>query len=174
MLNPCAQCNIDPAHPERPCLTCQKVSRKSKKVIHHIGCHRYKLQEITLFRACGLGYTDRWDGAQVMDVPGTGAELTINIDQGLSDQPLSFKVHRFVPRRGDTLKRSYTGLDGERGEIAMTPYALADAHATKLEYIEYINKHAVETMKKVVLGEDEIARVVYGTIYTHASLHQSL
>ena len=159
------------------------VSKTSKKVIHHIDCLRWKLQEITLFRTSGLGLTKRWDGVMIRDVDFGDVQLdirAIQMEQGLCDEPISFKVRRFKPQPGDVLFRKWYDKDVNVYKmVELAPYALADIHDTKEIFVKYIDKHALECLKGFVSNTNNdvlgLAEDVVRDTYAMACAHlQSL
>ena len=160
------------------------VSKTSKKVIHHIECVRWKLQEITLFRTSGLGLTRRWDGVTIRDVDFADAPVVdvrvIQMAQGLCNEPLSFNVRKFRPQPGDVLFRKWYDKDEKVYKtIELAPYALADIHDTKETFVKYIDKHALECLKSFVSNTNNdvlgLAEDVVRDTYAMACAHlQSL
>ncbi|PSR76411.1 hypothetical protein BD289DRAFT_486867 [Coniella lustricola] len=134
--------------PDGPCRDCLRIAMStSKKKIHHIECLRYKLQEVGLFRTCGLRFTSRWLGAEIRDITGFGPVMTIQIDQG-SRTRLEIKVRQFAPD---------ANVDNQ--DVFEQPYALASAHSTKVFYRSFIvnwklNAYMNE-MKRVPRDRDE-------------------
>lgn len=139
--------------PDGPCLACIKVAQnRSQKRIHNIGCHRYKLQEISLFRTSRLRFTKRWQGAQIRDVPTFGKPVKIWIDQGLAKAwPITVRRYEFdnmdpqniVARHWKDPKGGYWGQSDY-------PYALASVNETKEWYRGYITAEKFEAYGKVL------------------------
>lgn len=181
------RCNGNPEDPEGPCLTCKKVSKTSKKVIHRVNCVRYKLQEITLYRTSGLGITKRWQGVAMRDVDFPSASRDdircIQMEQGLCSEPMTFRVRMFEPQEGDVLHRKWLDkVEQIHKLVELPPYALADIHETKDMFVKYIDKHAFECLGRFIsnthikaMGESEkVIRDTYATIrdtYSMALAH---
>lgn len=150
---PNQQCKPSPDEPEGPCQACIKVARnRSQKRIHNIGCHRYKLQEVSLFRTTRLRYTKRWQGAQIRDVPTFGEPVTIWIYQGLAT-PLAITVRRYEFGKMDPrtiVARKWADPHGAYREQSDFPYALANVNETKDWYREYITAHKFEAYSRMI------------------------
>lgn len=129
---------------------------QSQKRIHNIGCHRYKLQEVSLFRTTRLRYTTRWQGAQIRDVPTFGDPIRIWIYQGLAT-PLAISVRRYEFNKLDPraiVARRWADPHGVYREQSDFPYALASVNETKDGYREYITAHKFEAYNRVIAEED--------------------
>lgn len=125
---------------------------RSQKRIHNIGCHRYKLQEISLFRTTRLRFTKRWQGAQIRDVPTFGEPITITIHQGLAE-PLVISVRRYEFNQLDPrtiIARRWADVYGACCEQSDYPYALASVNETKDWYREYITAHKFDAYDRVL------------------------
>lgn len=117
------------------------ASNPSKKVIHHIGCHRYKLQEITIFRTSPTPVNPkRWQNAQVRDVITYGEPIYVKLRQGF-EKPFVIRVSAFIPLNGDDTARA--GKDPNTGEEYNEPlglFALKRAHDVIDDYRAYIKE----------------------------------
>lgn len=74
-------------------------------------------------------------------IPG-GRIRTIAFTSGVCEVPIEVEVVRFKPMKGDTTKRYWTTVHGERlvyRSKALAPYCLADIHKTAAAFDEYIN-----------------------------------
>ncbi|KAJ4405525.1 hypothetical protein N0V82_010308 [Gnomoniopsis sp. IMI 355080] len=119
----------------------QLASNPSKKVIHHIGCHRYKLQEITIFRTSPTPVNPkRWQTAQVRDVVTYGEPIFVKLKQGFQ-KPFVIRVSAFHPLKDDETNRA--GRDPNTGEEYDEPlglFALKRAHDVIDDYRAYIKE----------------------------------
>lgn len=115
----------------------------SKKVIHNIGCYRYKLQEITLFRTKGTHVTLRWQGAQVRDVVTWGKRVEVRLQQKGFAKPFRMKIAEFTPIPGcdKTSREGLVEIGGEdvpfseeAGNFALV--SVDDARNSYKTYIE--------------------------------------
>ncbi|KAJ4389636.1 hypothetical protein N0V93_007108 [Gnomoniopsis smithogilvyi] len=136
------RCRPNPGNPDGPCIPCLKVaSNPSKKVIHHIGCHRYRLQEITIFRTSPTPVNPkRWQNAQVRDVLTYGEPFFVKLKQGFR-KPFVIRVSAFIPLKDDETNRA--GRDPNTGEEYNEPlglFALKHAHDVIDDYRAYIKE----------------------------------
>jgi hypothetical protein len=184
--------------PLAPCETCLRVRRESKKTIHYIPCLRFKVPSMVIYRAGGLGYTQRFDHTKVVDVLEYADNVihVIDITQGLCSLPLRLRVRRFKPRATDKTHWSY--VDHRASKIHGTPrthrtskthdtvpesqhtvsrsqdsgpFCLADVEKTAREFDQYIASNAVEGLAEVVKDRDpdDIVRRVFTMIATLCS-----
>lgn len=111
-------------------------------MIHHIGCHRYKLQEITIFRTAPTPVNPkRWQTAQVRDVMTYGDPIFVKLKQHFGRSFL-IRVSPFVPLEGDETTRA--GRDPVTGESYDEPlglFALKRAHDVIDDYRAYIKEN---------------------------------
>lgn len=148
-IGACVRCKIqrvrcipDSEDPAGPCEACSRVAQNySRKVLHHIPCHRYKLQEVVLFRTSGSRVTDRWHSAQVRNVMTYGKTISVQMLQDCVDIPFEYEVRKVAKTgRGShhdkTMREWYDGTDVRREPVP--DYALADVHQTMTRYKDYI------------------------------------
>ncbi|KAJ0116050.1 hypothetical protein J7T55_004995 [Diaporthe amygdali] len=137
------ECTPNDNDPAGPCEGCLRVAlNQSKKVRYHIGCHRYKLQEVVLFRTSGSKVTDRWHGAQVRNVVTQGRVRSVQMCQEGIDAPFIFEVRKLPKASRDSYNDQdkrvwFTGIGLDREEIA--GFGLANVHETILRYKAYIH-----------------------------------
>ncbi|KAL6900499.1 hypothetical protein GGI43DRAFT_422993 [Trichoderma evansii] len=156
------------------CVGCKTYSKTSKKTIHRMPCYRGKITDAVLFRSGGLQLTNRWRGTEMKDVAdrvNPGNIRTISFTLGISKHPIIVNVTEFRPRDGDVLARFWTVPGGEHGvrkRKDLTPFCLADIHKTAAYYKEYIEKHAVEVLKRERAGGEMAPRTILETTYKAA------
>ncbi|KAI0451766.1 hypothetical protein F5B21DRAFT_506957 [Xylaria acuta] len=152
------QCIPDPGKPETAyCLCCNKVlGLDTKKVIHRIPCLRWNLNEVVLFRVGGLGFTQRWAGVCVENIPSADwvDERVVTIGMGVTKlfcDPMPLKVRRFKPNGMDIQHRYWKYKETEPPLVVTIPaYALADVDATSEEYRRYVKQNAEEAIRRFV------------------------
>ncbi|PNP47939.1 hypothetical protein TGAMA5MH_00991 [Trichoderma gamsii] len=159
------------------CVGCRNYSKTSKKTIHRMPCYRGKITDAVLYRSGGLQLTNRWRGTDMKDVGDRVSPRsfrTISFTLGISKHPIIVKVTEFRPRVGDVLARFWTVPGGEHGvrkRKDLAPFCLADIHKTAAYYKEYIENHAVETMKRERAGGERAPRNMVETTYKAAIEH---
>ena len=125
------RCEMDETDPTGPCQTCKRVSTQK---IHILGCHRFKITDITLYRtgkAPGLEFTARWPKMSLKDISQwQNSEVrTISVLSDVCPNPLVLSVRKFVPIPKDSLKKSW--MDGKVKKYKeTTPFAIVDMKAT--------------------------------------------
>lgn len=152
------RCIPDPDKPETECcLCCRKILvLETKKVIHRIPCLRWNLNEVVLFRIGGLGFTKRWAGVCVENIPSSDwadeRVLTIGVCiTKLHCDPLPLKVRKFKPNSTDIQYRYWKSRETEPPTLITIPaYALADVDATSEEYRRYVKENAEEAVRRFV------------------------
>ncbi|KAI0199467.1 hypothetical protein F4808DRAFT_461787 [Astrocystis sublimbata] len=152
------QCVPDPDKPETACcICCDKVlGLDTKKVIHRIPCLRWNLNEVVLFRVGGLGFTQRWAGVCVENIPPNDwvDERVVTIGMGVTKlfcDPIALKVRRYRPNSMDVQHRYWRFKETESPVMVRIPaYALADVDATSEEYRLYVQKNAEESVRRFV------------------------
>ncbi|KAK3297180.1 uncharacterized protein B0H64DRAFT_320431 [Chaetomium fimeti] len=163
----------DPTNPLAPCVTCLKVHRNSKKTIHFTPCLRFKVTSMVVYRAGGLGYTERFDHTKVVDVVdySDGVIYNIEITQGLCQSPMLLQVRRFRPRQTDKTHWRYHIDDGARAHKSQDTgaFCLADIEETAKKFNDYIDSNAVEGLAEAVKGSDDIVKEVFAMIETHCN-----
>lgn len=120
------------------------ANNKSKKVIHHIGCHRYKLQEITLFRTAATQVTGRWQGSQVRDVATTGKSCIVRLEHLHEyEEPVRIRIAKFTPVNGvDKTKRTFYSQELGRTLVEdVGEYVLASVQEAREDYKAYIARN---------------------------------
>ncbi|CAK7232313.1 hypothetical protein SEUCBS140593_008220 [Sporothrix eucalyptigena] len=162
------ECVPSPLGPFHTCLTCEQVSKNSKKVLHEIRCVRWRMVAVTTYRSGGLNLTRRWEGTTVQDVGDWTEIKTHEIEMklfysshmhryDLCDIPIKFRVRGFKPVEGDVLTRKWIKRiklpDGrtvtEKRYIQLPAYALADANATVEIFRQYFETNAINAMLNV-------------------------
>lgn len=157
-LGACLRCKVQRVRcipnnedPSGPCEACSRVAlNESRKVIHHVGCHRYILKEIVLFRTSGSNVTNRWHSDQVRNVLTQGKTFSIEMMQDFVHRPFVCEVRKVANTgRGShidkTTREWYNGTATIQRE-AVLEYALADVQKTMSRYKDYI--------RDSVLGEN--------------------
>ncbi|KAI0117963.1 hypothetical protein GGR51DRAFT_545843 [Nemania sp. FL0031] len=153
------RCIPDPGKPETEnCLCCRKVLvLETKKVIHRIPCLRWNLNEVVLFRVGGLGFTKRWVGVCVENIPaGDWADerivtIGVSITTLLCD-PIQLKVRKFKPNNTDVQHRYWKYRETEPPIIVTVPsYALADVDSTSEEYRGFVKQNAEEAIRRFAM-----------------------
>lgn len=152
------RCIPDPGKPETEnCLCCRKVLvLETKKVIHRIPCLRWNLNEVVLFRVGGLGFTKRWAGVCVENIPsGDWADervITIGVRiTTLLCEPIPLNVRKFKPNNTDIQHRVWKYTETEPPlRMAVPAYALADVDATSDQYRSYVKQNAEEAIRRFV------------------------
>lgn len=151
-------------NPLAPCETCRKVRRDSKKTIHYVPCVRFKLTSMTIYRAGGLGYTNRFDHTKLVNILDYNDEpIEIRISQGLCHHPMRLKVRRFKPRETDKTHWCYL----ENG-VTVTQdtgaFCLADVEQTATEFSAYVKRYAFEGLRTVGEESDDLVKHVFNAI----------
>ncbi|UKZ69730.1 uncharacterized protein TrAtP1_010734 [Trichoderma atroviride] len=156
------------------CVGCRNYSKTSKKTIHRMPCYRGKITDAVLYRSGGLQLTNRWRGTEMKDVGDRVSPRsirTISFTLGISRHPIIVNVTEFRPRVGDVLARFWTVPGGEHGvrkRKDLAPFCLADIHKTAAYYKEYIEEHAVETLRRERAGGERAPRNMVETTYKAA------
>lgn len=184
----CVRCKIQRVRcvphgddPSGPCEACSRVaSNHSRKVLHHIGCHRYILREVVLFRSTGSRVTDRWHSAQVRNVTTVGETFIVAMNQHFVSRPFVCQVRKVASNPNSTHKDRTTRdwYDGTtiRRE-AVLEYALADVHKTMIHYKCYIRDNVLghncpPAITKVVQGyrkpEQGVDTAIVAEVYEKA------
>ncbi|GAP92780.1 putative tetratricopeptide repeat domain-containing protein [Rosellinia necatrix] len=152
------RCIPDPDRPRTACcLCCKKVLLlETKKVIHRIPCLRWNLNEVALFRVGGLGFTKRWTGVCVENIPSSDwvddRILTIGVCVSkLLCDPIPLRVRRFKPNSTDVQYRYWKCKETDPAiRITIPPYALADVDATSEGYRRFVKENAEEAIRRFV------------------------
>ncbi|KAH6850423.1 hypothetical protein B0I37DRAFT_390553 [Chaetomium sp. MPI-CAGE-AT-0009] len=168
----CFPNELDPTNPLAPCQTCLTVRRHSKKTIHFTPCVRFKMTSMVVYRAGGLGYTERFDHTKVVDVVdySDGVVYNIEITQGLCQAPMLLQVRRFHPRQTDKTHWRYRVDDGRAHKSHDTgAFCLADIEETAKKFNEYIDYNAVEGLAEAVKDSDDLVKEVFSMIERHCS-----
>ncbi|KAI1197599.1 hypothetical protein F5X97DRAFT_333858 [Nemania serpens] len=173
------RCIPDPGKPETEnCLCCRKVLvLETKKVIHRIPCLRWNLNEVVLFRAGGLGFTKRWVGVCVENIPaGDWADervitIGVRITTLLCD-PIPLKVRRFKPNSTDIQYRYVKHKETDPPLAMPVPaYALADVDTTSEEYRYFVKQNAEEAIRRFVndSGVNDYVRRTFSAALRHGA-----
>lgn len=133
---------------------------ETKKVIHRIPCLRWNLNEVVLFRVGGLGFTKRWVGVCVENIPPAdwADERVITIGVRITTllcDPIALKVRRFKPNNTDIQHRYVKYKETEPPLLMQVPaYALADVDTTSEEYRYFVKQNAEEAVRRFVKDPD--------------------
>ncbi|KAI1749691.1 hypothetical protein F4782DRAFT_549469 [Xylaria castorea] len=173
------RCIPDPGKPETAyCLCCNKVlGLDTKKVIHRIPCLRWNLNEVVLFRVGGLGFTQRWAGVCVENIPSSDwvDERVVTIGMGVTKlfcEPIPLKVRRFKPNGMDIQHRYWKYKETEPPLVVTIPaYALADIDTTSKEYRCYVKRNAEEAIRRFVRDTtvNDIVRQTFSAAICHSA-----
>lgn len=171
------QCRPNPPDPDGPCLACFKVANnKSRKVIHHIGCHRYKLQEITLFRSTATQVTRRWQGSQVRDIPTVGEPSSVRLVQG-AEEALWIRIAKFTPKKDlDKTARVFCPPEdlGQKQPVVekVGEYVLLNVQQAREDYKSYLARNWYREFARTCQKEmkEEPAGLV-SRVYSLAQAH---
>lgn len=168
-----AQCkpnDQDPTNSLAPCKSCLSVRKNSKKTIHYLPCVRFKVTSMVVYRAGGLGYTERFDHTKVVDVVdySDSAIYDIEITQGLCQSPMRLQVRRFRPRQTDKTHWSYQVARVHKTQDTGA-FCLADIEETARKFNEYIHYNAVKGLEEAAKDSDEMVKKVFAMIVTHCS-----
>ncbi|KAH6626748.1 hypothetical protein B0J18DRAFT_364509 [Chaetomium sp. MPI-SDFR-AT-0129] len=156
----------DDTNPFAPCKTCLGVRRDSKKMIHYIPCLRFKLSMMTLYRAGGLNYTQRFDHTKVTDVVDYVDDVIYDIEiaQNFCPAPLPLRVRRFKPETSDLTRWKYLE-DGIPKSQDTGAFCLASIEKTAREFNQhYINVYALKGLQQVGMDSDDLTRGVFEMI----------
>ncbi|KAK8117008.1 uncharacterized protein PG998_005289 [Apiospora kogelbergensis] len=139
------------------CVTCCEVI-ESKKVIHRMGCIRWKLTAATVFRQAHLKLTKRWRGNTMYDIPASDwadDEIrVVQLSEGLCSQPFVIKVRRFKPQPGDVTDRFWTDKDGVSHASKVPPYAIANVGETCKQFVKYAEANTFEAVEQFANRHD--------------------
>ncbi|KAJ2965566.1 hypothetical protein NUW58_g10864 [Xylaria curta] len=162
------RCVADPGQPEtESCQGCRKVLvLETKKVIHRIPCLRWNLSDVVPFRVGCLGFTQRWAGVCVEDIPSNdwADERVVTIGLGVTKllcEPIPVRVRRFKPNSTDIQHRYWKYEEAQPSLVITLPaYALADVNATSEEYRRYVKRNAEEAVRRFISDTtvDDIVR----------------
>jgi len=122
---------------------------------------------MTIYRAGGLGYTERFDHTKLVDIVDyKDKPIDIKITQELCGYPMALQVRRFKPRATDKTTWSY--LDGATPRTQDNgAFCLADIEKTARDFNLYVERYALEGLRNVGNESDEIVREVFATIVAH-------
>jgi hypothetical protein len=125
---------------------------------------------MVVYRAGGLGYTERFDHTKVVDVVdySDSAIYDIEITQGLCQSPILLQVRRFRPRRTDKTHWSYQVARVHKTQDTGA-FCLADIGETAQKFKEYIHYNAVKGLAEAVKDSDEMVKEVFAMIESHCS-----
>lgn len=188
-LGACLRCKVQRVRcipnnedPSGPCEACSRVAlNPSQKVIHHIGCHRYILKEIVLFRTSGSDVTNRWHSDQVRNVMTQGKTFSVEMVQDFVHRPFICEVRKVAKTgRGSYIDKTtrdwYDGTAIIQRETVLE-YALADVHETMSRYKDYIHdsvlgKNCQPAITKVVedfrKAKKDLDTAITGDVYEEA------
>jgi hypothetical protein len=154
--------------PLAPCVTCLRVRRDSKKLLHDVPCVRLKMTSMALYRPGGLGYTQRFDHTKVVDVTDYSDDVfyDIGITQGLCRHPMRLRVRRFNPLKTDVTYRRYMD-DGIPKTQDTGAFCLADVEETARGFRQYIDRNALEGLERATKSSDGIVREMFKMIASH-------
>lgn len=147
------------------CMTCEQVSRNSKKVLHSIRCVRWRLTSMTTYRSGGLELTKRWEGTEVHNVGDWVNDDVKEIDMklyysshmhryDLCDTPVRLKIREFAPLPDDVVTRKWSkrvvAEDGtptiERKVATLPAFALADVDEATKSLDAYFKTNTIKAM----------------------------
>ena len=154
--------------PFAPCLTCLKVRRDSKKILHDVPCIRFKVASMAVYRPGGLDYTQRFDHTKVVDITdySDDAFYDIEITQGLCRHPMRLHVRRFNPKRTDVTYRRY--MDGDTHKTQDTgAFCLANVEETAKGFSRYIDYNALEGLERATKSSDGIVQAMFKMVASH-------
>ncbi|KAK6857918.1 hypothetical protein PG995_005617 [Apiospora arundinis] len=166
------RCVPDPNDESGPCVTCKTVN-DSKKVIHKMGCIRWKLTAATVFRQAHLKLTKRWKGNTMYDIPASDwadDEIrVIQMSEGLCSQPFEIKVRRFKPQPGDVTDRFWTDRHGVSHASKLPPYAIASVGETCKQFVKYAEANTFEAVEQFANRHDvhPIVQETYKAAWNH-------
>lgn len=153
-------------------MTCKELQDPR---LHKLPCARYKITECTLYRtgkAPGMEFTSRWPTMKLKDIT-KWANSEVREVEVLSDVcpvPLRFKVRRFVPMPGDSLKRGW--MDGKVKKFALTtPFAIVNMSEAVKDMRDYIDTHVQDCVAAYTAGADELIRHTYDYALKYMQRH---
>jgi hypothetical protein len=125
---------------------------------------------MTVFRAGGLGLTQRFDHTKVADVTEypDSTIYEILMDQGLCKSPVRLRVRRFLERDGDISNRQYMD-NGVLKTQEIKAFCLVDAEKTAKTFKEYIYHNALDGLAEAVKDSDGMIRQTFAMIAKHCS-----
>lgn len=121
---------------------------------------------MTLYRAGGLGYTQRFDHTKVADVVDYADDVIYDIEiaQSFCPDPLPIRVRRFKPETSDQTRWKYLE-DGVPKSQDTGAFCLASIEKTAREFNQhYINVHALKALEQVGMDSDDITKGVFQMI----------
>lgn len=194
----CVRCKIQKIRcdGEDKCSKCLQVGQNlNKKVIHHVPCKRWKMQDVVWSRDGGLKLTQRWQGTDVKDIParaisrdiepchtvgikifftdqGKGPNLGKTVESHLFHIPVEVEVHKFDPQEGDVLDRFWTKHVGgvpHQVPVRMKPYCLVKVERTRKVLEDYFYRYAPEAVEQRAKDENAspMVRDMFGLALEH-------
>lgn len=147
------------------------MRKDSKKIIHNIPCLRFKVTSMAIYRPGGLGLTKRFTHTMVIDIHSYSDNTIydIEMEQGLCRDPFRLRVRRFDPKETDIMHRRYMDDNGKPTVQDAGAFCLSDVEKTAKDFGDYIDRHALDGLKKAVEGSDDIVKDVFAMIARHCS-----
>lgn len=104
----------------------------------------------------------KWADTQVREI-----EVLSNV----CPVPMKLKVRRFVPMRGDSLKRGW--MDGKVKKYKETePFGIVNMSSAVKNMREYINTNVIDCLKAYAKGSDDLVRETYSFALKHMERHR--
>ena len=168
------------------CMTCEQVSRNSKKVLHTIRCVRWRLTSMTTYRSGGLDLTKRWEGTEVHNINDWVSDDVKEIDMklyysshmhryDLCDTPVKLRIREFAPLPDDVLTRKWSkrvvdedGTPKIEKKVATLPaFALADVDEAEKALDSYFRMNTINAMYDATRHSVPIIREHYHAAIRH-------
>jgi len=156
------RCQLDENNPTGDCQTCKDVSTQK---IHTLGCYRYKISEVTLYRtgkAPGLEFTFRWPKMTLKDISKwQNSEVrTIKVLSDVCPVPLELSARMFEPIPQDSRKKSW--MDGKTKKYKdTTPFAILNMSAAVKDMTNFIDSTVEICLRFFMETRDAFAKDTY-------------
>lgn len=126
---------------------------------------------MVVYRAGGLGYTERFDHTKVVNLNFDDYIDTVTYDieitQGLCQSPMPLQVRRFRPRQTDKTHWTYQ-VDARTHKSQDTgAFCLVDIEEAARKFNEYIDRNAANGLAEAVKDSDDMVKEVFAMIEKH-------
>ncbi|EFX04074.1 hypothetical protein CMQ_1002 [Grosmannia clavigera kw1407] len=145
-------CNAQEGDYHGECMGCKKSLGRTWR----LPCLRLKIGDVELSKPCqvkGHEWTLRWKENSVLNDIGGWASSevrVIRLTEGYTDDFVEFRVREFIPKAGDSLRRSWMTPTGEVRSVDIPAYAIVDTDTIVPQYKAYIKKGLTKCCHRVL------------------------
>ncbi|KAI0107583.1 hypothetical protein GGR51DRAFT_548432 [Nemania sp. FL0031] len=165
-----ARCVPDPANLRGPCLTCKMVTETA---LSRPICVRKKVTEAKLFSKGEhpqFRWSQRWKSMKIVDIKNWASSevRTIWVTQDVAGLKYPLRVRKFIPVKGDSLRRSWCTREIER-HYDCANYAIENMHEAGRNLETFVDSSIASSIDYYINESDWLLHETYHMALKHST-----